>query len=222
MAHFCSMPKSEIDWDNLYGNRYIREHMQMKAEIDTDHLKQNIDKLNEEQLAAFKTVTESMERRDGSKFFLNGSAGTRKTFFYNAIAASCRLKGEIVLTVALSGITSLFLEGGRTAHSTFRIPIDITSTSICSIAKQKEEAEFIKQATLIIWDEVPMQHRHCIEAVNRLLQDIYENKKDDFGGVTVVMGGDFGQTLPVIPNGGRAEIDLFSNFSILSISITCW
>ncbi|XP_026437507.1 uncharacterized protein LOC113335705 [Papaver somniferum] len=151
MTHFCSMPKSEIDWDNLYGNRYLREHMQMMTEIDEDQLKQNIAKLNEEKLADFKEVTYFVERKDGSKFFLNGSAGTGKTFVYNAIAVSCRLKGDIVLTVASSGITSLLLEGGRTAHSTFRIPIDITSTSVCSIAKQKEEAEFIKQATLIIW-----------------------------------------------------------------------
>ncbi|XP_026459714.1 uncharacterized protein LOC113360420 [Papaver somniferum] len=206
MTHFCSMPKSEIDWDNLYGNRYIREHMQMMTEIDKDQLKQNIAKLNEDQLAAFKAVTDSVERKDGSKFFLNGSTGTGKTFVYNAIAASFRLKGDIVLTVASSGIASLLLEGGRTAHSTFRIPIDITSTNDCSIAKQKEEAEFTKHATLVIWDEMPMQHRHCIEAVNRLLQDIHENKKDDFGGVTVVMGGDFRKTLPVIPNGVRAEI----------------
>ncbi|KAI3910996.1 hypothetical protein MKW98_015653 [Papaver atlanticum] len=50
-----------------------------------------------------------------------------------------------------------------------------------------------------------MQHRHCVEAVNRLLQDIHENKKDDFGGVTVVMGRDFRQTLPVITNGAYAD-----------------
>ncbi|XP_026459723.1 uncharacterized protein LOC113360429 [Papaver somniferum] len=133
----------------------------------------------------------SVERRGGSKFFLNGSAGTGKTFVYNTITASCRLKGDIVLTVASSGIASLLLEGGRTAHSTFKIPIEITCTG----------------ATLIIWDEVPMQHKYCIEAVNRLLQDIHENKEDDFGGVTVVMGGDFRQTLPVIPNRGSEPVN---------------
>ncbi|XP_026396034.1 uncharacterized protein LOC113290665 [Papaver somniferum] len=226
MAHFCSMPKSKINWDDEYGNRYTCEHMQMMADIDKKQFEKNIANLNEEQLAAFKAITDSVERREGSKFFLNGSAGTGKTFVYNTIAASCRLKGDIVLTVASSGIASLLLEGGRTAHSTFRIPIDITGTSVCSIAKQKEEAEFIKQATLIIWDEVPMQHRYCIEAVNRFLQDIHENKEDDFGGVTVVMGGDFRQTLPVIPNGGRAEIVgtcvrgsfLWDNINVLTLT----
>ena len=35
-----------------------------------------------------------------------------------------------------------------------------------------------------------MQHRYCIEAVDRTLQDICGNGKS-FGGITVVLGGDF-------------------------------
>jgi hypothetical protein len=30
-------------------------------------------------------------------------------------------------------------------------------------------AELIKVSTLIIWDEAPMTHRHCFEALDRTL-----------------------------------------------------
>jgi len=50
-----------------------------------------------------------------------------------------------------------------------------------------------------------MQHRYCIEAVDRSLQDITGNQKS-FGGITVVLGGDFRQTLPVVPKGVREQI----------------
>ncbi|XP_026454030.1 uncharacterized protein LOC113355393 [Papaver somniferum] len=161
---------------------------------------------------------------DGRTFFLNGSAGTGKTFLYNTVAASCRLRGYIVLTVASSGIASLPLVGGRTAHSTFKIPIEINVTSVWSIPKQSSTAKFLKEAKLIIWDEVPMQHRFCVESVNRLLKNIRGNELA-FGGITVVMGGDFRQTLPVIPNGGRADVVgacvrrsvLWNNITVLTL-----
>jgi hypothetical protein len=50
-----------------------------------------------------------------------------------------------------------------------------------------------------------MQHKYCIEAVDRTLQDIRDNNSP-FGGLTVVFGGDFRQTLPVITKGLREQI----------------
>ncbi|XP_031095170.1 uncharacterized protein LOC115999462 [Ipomoea triloba] len=43
------------------------------------------------------------------------------------------VKGEIVLNVASSGIASLLLPGGRTAHSRFVIPICVNENSTCNI-----------------------------------------------------------------------------------------
>ncbi|CAL5421282.1 unnamed protein product [Camellia sinensis] len=50
-----------------------------------------------------------------------------------------------------------------------------------------------------------MQHRHCVEAVDRTLRDICDCEKP-FGGITVVLGGDFRQILPVITKGVREQI----------------
>ena len=78
----------------------------------------------------------------------------------------------IVLCIASSGIAALILIGGQTAHSSLSIPIDIQDDSFCSIKKGTMKAELLQQCSLIIWDELPMQHRHVAEAVDRTLKDI--------------------------------------------------
>jgi ATP-dependent DNA helicase PIF1 len=108
--------------------------------------------------------------------------------------------------VASSGIAALLIPGGRTAHSRFAIPINVDELSTCDIHSKDDLAELIRHAKLIIWDEAPMMHRYCFEAVDRTLKDIMHEDGYPFGGKVVVLGGDFRQILPVIPKGTRYEI----------------
>ncbi|XP_076910528.1 uncharacterized protein LOC143568203 [Bidens hawaiensis] len=86
-------------------------------------------------------------------FFVYGYGGTRKTYLWKTLSASIRSKRDVVLNVASSGIASLLLDGGRTAHSRFLIPINLTEDSICP-------------------DEAPMIHKHAFEALDRTLNDV--------------------------------------------------
>ncbi len=63
-----------------------------------------------------------------------------------------------MLAIASSGIASLLLLGGKTAHSRFKIPIDLHDESTCNITQQMKVAELVRKADLIIWDEAPMMH----------------------------------------------------------------
>ncbi|XP_019160767.1 PREDICTED: uncharacterized protein LOC109157323 [Ipomoea nil] len=103
------------------------------------------------------------------------------------------------------------LGGGRTAHSRFAIPISINEDSTCNISHGSQLAELIVQSKLIIWDEAPMMHKFCFEALDRTMRDLmhFQNPRSydmTFGGKTVVLGGDFRQILPVIPKGTRQDI----------------
>ncbi|XP_037809132.1 ATP-dependent DNA helicase PIF1-like [Lucilia sericata] len=49
-----------------------------------------------------------------------------------------------------------------------------------------------------------MAHKCGFEALNRSLKDIRSNN-DIMGGITVLLAGDFRQTLPVVPRGSRAD-----------------
>ncbi|XP_050908631.1 uncharacterized protein LOC127122319 [Lathyrus oleraceus] len=95
--------------------------------------------------------------------------------------ASLRSRGEIVLATTSFGIAATLLPGGRTAHSRFKIPIDIQPSSICGIEKKKDLANLIRVAAAIIWDEAPMTNKNCLEALDRSLQDICSNNAP-FGG----------------------------------------
>ncbi|CAN1256879.1 ATP-dependent DNA helicase PIF1 [Linum perenne] len=85
-----------------------------------------------------------------------------------------RSEGKIALVVASSGIAATLLPGGVTAHSRFRIPLDVDSTSTCTIKKGTSLARLMKSASLIVWDEAPMVHRLSFEAVDRTLCDIMD------------------------------------------------
>ncbi|XP_076898784.1 uncharacterized protein LOC143552452 [Bidens hawaiensis] len=73
-------------------------------------------------------------------FFVYGHGGTGKTYLWKTLSASIRSKGDVVLNVASSGIASLLLEGGRTAHSRFLIPINLTEDSICLVINRRVAA----------------------------------------------------------------------------------
>jgi len=139
-------------------------------------------------------------------YFIDGLGGAGKTFLYNTVLSSIRADNEIALAVASSGIAALLLEGGRTAHSQLKIPVNgINELSTCNIKKQSNEEELIKLAQIITWDEAPMQHKFTFEAVDRTLRDLTQVDKP-FGGKVMIMGGDFRQVLFVIPRASRAQI----------------
>jgi ATP-dependent DNA helicase PIF1 len=121
-------------------------------------------------------------------FFLYGYGGTDKTYIWGAMSAALRSNGEIVPTVTSSGIAALLILSGRTAHSRFAIPINIHETSTCEIPTKYHLADLIRCTKLIIWDEAPMMHKHCFEAVDRTLQDIMPKKNISYGGKLVVFG----------------------------------
>ncbi|RYR09962.1 hypothetical protein Ahy_B05g078409 [Arachis hypogaea] len=118
---------------------------------------------------------------------------------------------EQKITHKQSGIASLLLRGGRTAHSRFSIPITITDESTCNIKHDSLKAELLIQSSLIIWNEAPMLNKMCFEALDRTLRDLMSvtdqhKTHQPFGGKVVVLGGDFRQILPVIPKGSRHDI----------------
>lgn len=87
----------------------------------------------------------------------------------------------------------------------FKLPIPCLEDSICSINKQSTYVDMMWKVVLIIWDEVAIQHRHCLEAIDRNLDDIQNNLERVFGKITIVFRGDFYQILPVVSKGSREQ-----------------
>ena len=148
---------------------------------------------------------DSVLNSHGSAFFLHSGGGCGKTYLAKLIAPGVRTTGRIVLCVASTGLASLLLPGGRTAHSRFKIPIPCHEQSTCNIKKDDLNHQLLQQTSLIIWDEAGSQHHDVVESVDRTLHDLF-NRNQPFGGVTILFGGDFRQILPVIQHGSREQI----------------
>ncbi|XP_031119008.1 uncharacterized protein LOC116022421 [Ipomoea triloba] len=128
--------------------------------------------LTDEQKVVYETVLNDVDQQNGGLYFVYGYGGTGKTFVWRALSVKIRSRGDIVINVASNGIASLLLPRGRTAHSRFAIPIAVTEDSTCNITQGSNLAELIIQCKLIIWDEAPMMHKHCFEALDRTLRDL--------------------------------------------------
>ena len=166
--------------------------------------------LNSDQRSAYDRIKHSYETGSSEAYFIDGPAGTGKTFLYSLILSMVRSNRHIALAVAGSGIAALLLQGGRTAHSRFKIPVPTHEDSVCSVNHRSPTAHLLIQAKIIVWDEAPMTHRHVFEAVDRTLKDLMktvdpENEHRPFGGKLMVFGGDFRQIPPVIKQGRREE-----------------
>ncbi|KAL3652345.1 hypothetical protein CASFOL_002026 [Castilleja foliolosa] len=176
-----------------------------RAKLAADH-EQSVILLNSEQLEIHNCILSSYQRSSQVLLFVYGHGGTGKTFLWTTIISFFRSIGKIVLAVAASGIASLLLPSERTAHSRFKIPIDLTDQSTCHVKKGTHLADLLNQTLLIIWDEAPMSDRRCFECLDKTLRDITGDSIHPFGGKSVLLGGDFRQTLPVKVKCTRSEI----------------
>ncbi|KAK9050845.1 hypothetical protein SSX86_030188 [Deinandra increscens subsp. villosa] len=211
LLDFPNLPHLDHDLVRNRMNLMIAAERMYNVSEEAMQFNQLYRDLNTQQKDVFAAIMDSVDKRTGGVFFVFGSGGTGKTYLWKTLITCIRSRGQIVLSVASSGIASLLLPGGRTAHSRFRIPIGADNEACCSIDVGSDLAELIIKSELIIWDEAPVQHRNAFEAVERTFRDICRSHIPDaenriFGGKVVVLGGDFRQILPVVPRSTRADV----------------
>ena len=73
------------------------------------------------------------------------------------------------------------------------------------IKKQSRLSQKIKHLDLIIWDEACMFNKNTLECLDRTLKDL-RNTDKLFGGITLVLSGDWRRILPVLKMGNGAKI----------------
>jgi hypothetical protein len=102
---------------------------------------ERVSQLNPEQRAVYDNIMAIVNR---PAFFVDGLGGTSKTFLYSCLLSTVRAQGRVVVAVASSGIAVLLLDGGRTAHSRFKIPVqNFNNTSTCYISRDSELATLL-------------------------------------------------------------------------------
>lgn len=149
--------------------------------------------------------------KSGKNVFLTGSAGSGKTHTLNAYIHFLRSQGADVAVTASTGIASTHL-GGRTIHSWAGIGIrdHITPVQAREIISHKRlRKRFAKINTLII-DEISMIDARVLNMVDCMLREGRKKPLEPFGGVQIVVCGDFFQLPPVISLKKKTKTSLFS------------
>ncbi|XP_071727890.1 uncharacterized protein [Rutidosis leptorrhynchoides] len=171
-----ALPSLPADLLADLANRLIMEERNYdRAVLNAERLELEC-QMNSKQKKIYDLITSASLNEQTEHVFVYGHSGTGKTFLWKAIITALRSRGNIVLAVASSGIVSLLLLSGRTAHSRFKLPL------------------------------APMNDKHCFEALDWSLRDILGNTEEYFGGKSVILGGDFKQTLPIQTKGGKSAI----------------
>ena len=170
----------------------------------------NMTLLNTEQRALVNAVMESMNEschpsEKPRAFFSDGPGGPGKTMVYNTLIWYFQSLGHQVAPSAWTGIAATLLDGGRTCHNLFKLPVPITDTSVCQISPTSTHAAFLRSIKMFIIDEASMLPVHALRAIDVMLRDI-TNCDCPFGGKIFLLGGDFRQVLPVVPRSSRTVI----------------
>lgn len=132
----------------------------------------------------------------GKNILLTGPAGTGKSFVIKKIREVFETRGRVVAMTSTTGASAI-LVGGKTIHSWAGIGICGTPESaLKQVMTYKKSQERIRGAHLLIIDEVSMLSGVVLDILDYVFR-IVRNCSRPFGGLQVLLCGDFFQLSPV-------------------------
>ncbi len=135
--------------------------------------------------------------KSGNNVFITGSAGTGKTYLLNQFIRYLKTRKISPAIVAPTGIAASHL-GGQTIHSFFSLGIrdSVDEDFIESLLEKKYlQTRFSKLKVLII-DEISMVSPEIFSSIDIILR-AFKNYNEPFGGIQVILSGDFFQLPPI-------------------------
>jgi ATP-dependent DNA helicase PIF1 len=140
----------------------------------------------------------------GHNVFLTGAAGTGKTFLINRFIRHAKEHGIVIAVTASTGIAATHI-GGMTIHSWSGMWIrdSLTDEDIDTIVSREYLAKRFAKTNILIIDEISMLSGTFLANLDRLLRST-RFSQEPFGGIQVVLVGDFFQ-LPPVSRGSDIE-----------------
>lgn len=148
----------------------------------------------------------------GKNTFLTGEAGSGKTYLLNQYIRYLKENKVAVAVTASTGIAATHLQG-TTIHSWSGIGVKdaLSDKDIEKLAADNRIKRNYKKTKVLIIDEISMLHPHQLDLVDRIARRIL--KDEPFGGMQVVLCGDFFQ-LPPVTSGGDSDDKKFAFESV--------
>lgn len=132
---------------------------------------------------------------DGHSVLLTGPAGSGKTYTLNEFIRRAKKSGKHVSVTATTGLAATHLNG-NTIHSWSGMGIhdELPPKFFDHLSKARRET--IQKTDILVIDEVSMLHDYRLDMVNEIAKKVRENEAP-FGGIQVILCGDFFQLPPV-------------------------
>jgi len=170
-------------------------------------------KLNEKQSYALEQVAR------GKNLFITGPGGVGKSVLIHKIKD---LFGDSTVFLAPTGIAAQNIKGA-TVHRTFKFPIGFLGVGARKRVSDKAQGLFEGDAIKrIVIDEISMVRADLFTAIDHNLRRIKKVNKP-FGGVQIVLVGDFYQLSPVLNNRSPEAQYFNAEFSsVFAFSTESW
>lgn len=135
--------------------------------------------------------------KSGKNIFLTGAAGAGKTYVLNKYIEYLKRHHVPTAVTASTGIAATHLHG-MTIHSWSGIGIknSLDQKELEKLAKTERIRDHYEKTKVLIIDEISMLHPHQLDMVDAIAKNILKNDLP-FGGMQVVLCGDFFQLPPV-------------------------
>mgnify|MGYP001560166937 FL=1 len=142
--------------------------------------------------------------KTGANVYLTGEPGSGKTHTINEFVEWLRASGIEPSVTAATGIAATHV-GGMTLHSWSGIGImeHLSRADVDRIASKEHVARRIAKAKVLIIEEISMLSATTFEMADKVCREVRRSEKP-FGGLTVVLVGDFFQ-LPPISKGREVQ-----------------
>lgn len=137
----------------------------------------------------------------GESVLLTGPAGAGKTYVLNQFIRLSKAEGKHVSVTATTGLAATHL-GGTTIHSWAGIGVADSLPQGFVEHMAKGRREIIEKTDVLVIDEISMLHDYRLDMVDEACR-LVRRKDVPFGGIQIVMSGDFFQLPPI--NRGEAR-----------------
>lgn len=147
----------------------------------------------------------------GQSVLLTGAAGTGKTYLLNKYIRRAKKRGVHIAVTATTGLAATHLNG-TTIHAWSGIGVDDSVDKRKAARLGKSRQELIRKADVLVIDEISMLHDFRLDMVDEILRLVREDTKP-FGGLQVILCGDFFQLPPVNRRDSRQGSFVISSHS---------
>ncbi|GBB85025.1 hypothetical protein RclHR1_01160019 [Rhizophagus clarus] len=190
----------EEDWQPESKKRYLKNVEKNRVLNEVSNKETGVsgnDELSEEQQRIFNLVV-----LDRDNIFFTGSAGTGKSFLLQRIITSLKARygSETVAVTATTGIAAVNISG-TTLHSFAGVGLGRGTAAelIKSVQKSVAARNRWKSIDTLIIDEISMLDADLFDKLENIARTVRNNNRP-FGGIQLVVTGDFFQLPPVSKN----------------------